>query len=76
VLTGYEKLQKAFDLEADTDALMDARDWCQQIVIVRFMELIHRAHNTAYQRNLSWGSVPIYCTEHDYDFLVVSSNGT
>ena len=38
ILTGFEKLQFAFEsLELDDDDLQYARDWSEQIIIARFM---------------------------------------
>lgn len=79
VLTGFEKFQALFETieekeENDewTDEMQDARDWCEQIIISRFMELMKNAHETAKQRKLDWGNIPIYFTEHAYDFIVKS----
>jgi hypothetical protein len=72
-LEGYEKLQEAFqNIELDTDELQNARDWCEQIVIARFMELLTNAHKIAKTKKLNWATVPIYFTEHSYDFIVKS----
>jgi hypothetical protein len=74
-IEGLEKLQKAFEtLELDTDNLQDARDWCEQIIIAKFMELMKTAHLTAKQKGYSWATIPIYFTEHSYDFVVKSEN--
>lgn len=79
VLTGYEKFQNLFETieekeENDewTDEMQEARDWCEQIIISRFMELMKKAHETAKERKLDWGNIPIYFTEHAYDFIVKS----
>jgi len=70
----YEKLQSAFaHTELKTTDLQNARDWCEQIIIARFMELIRTAHTTAAQQNLGWAKVPVYYTEHAYDFVVRSA---
>lgn len=74
-IEGLEKLQNAFETtELDTDNLQDARDWCEQIIIARFMELMRTAHLTAKQKGYSWVTTPIYFTEHSYDFIVKSEN--
>ena len=74
-IEGLEKLQTAFEtIELDTDQLQNARDWCEQIIIVRFMELMRTAHLTAKQKGYSWATIPIYFTEHSYDFVVRSEN--
>jgi hypothetical protein len=74
-IDGYEELQKAFEtIELTTSDLQNARDWCEQIVILRFMELMRRAHLIAKRSNLNWARVPIYFTEHSYDFIVKSKN--
>lgn len=73
ILTGYEKLQNAFEnIELANDNLQDARDWCEQIIIIRFMELMRMAHLKAKQRNFEWANIPIYFTEHSYSFIVRS----
>jgi len=79
VLTGYEKFQNLFETIEEkeenyewTDEMQEARDWCEQIIISRFMELMKKAHETAKERKLDWGKIPIYFTEHAYDFIVKS----
>lgn len=73
VITGYEMLQETFEnVEPDTDELQDARDWCEQLVIARFMELMSAAHSEARKQNMRWAEVPLYFTEHSYDFIVFS----
>ncbi|MFZ4475388.1 MAG: hypothetical protein ACOYPR_09370 [Saprospiraceae bacterium] len=70
-----EELQAAFKTtKLDTDYMQDARDWCAQIIIARFMELMRTAHLTARQQGYSWATTPIYFTEHSYDFVVRSEN--
>jgi hypothetical protein len=72
-IDSYEPLQNAFDnIVLDTDDLQNARDWCEQIIIARFMELITNAHKIAKTKKLNWATVPIYFTEHSYDFIVKS----
>lgn len=72
-IEGLEKLQTAFEsIELDTDELQNARDWCEQLIIGRFMELMHKAHLTAKHKGYSWAKIPIYFTEHSYDFVVKS----
>lgn len=72
-IEGLQKLQNAFEtIELDTDNLQNARDWCEQIIIARFMELMRTAHLTATQKDYSWAKIPIYFTEHSYDFVVKS----
>ncbi|KFF24109.1 hypothetical protein [Chryseobacterium vrystaatense] len=79
VLTGYENFQMLFESieekeENDewTNEMQDARDWCEQIIIARFMELMTTAHETAKKRKLDWKNIPVYFTEHAYDFIVKS----
>jgi hypothetical protein len=73
VLTGFEKIQTAFEnIEIDNDNLQNSRDWCEQIIIARFMELMRTAHLKAKEKNLSWAEIPIYFTEHSYDFIIKS----
>ena len=72
-IEGYEELQDAFEnIELDTDDLQNARDWCEQIVISRFMELMTASHKIAKTKKLNWATIPIYFTEHSYDFIVKS----
>lgn len=79
VLTGFENLQTSFENieekeENDewTDEMQDARDWCEQVIISKFMELISQAHETAKERKLNWGNIPVYFTEHAYNFVAKS----
>lgn len=81
ILTGYEKIQQAFanteeQIENNElpEEVQNARDWTEQIIIARFMELMRTAHLTARQRNLVWATIPIYFTEHSYDFIAKSDN--
>jgi hypothetical protein len=72
-IQGYEKLQSAFKtVELSNDILQDARDWSEQIIIARFMELMRAAHLSAKANNLEWAAIPIYFTEHSYDFILKS----
>jgi hypothetical protein len=72
-IQGYEKLQSAFKtVELSKGILQDARDWSEQIIITRFMELMRAAHLSAKVENLKWAAIPIYFTEHSYDFIVKS----
>jgi hypothetical protein len=73
ILTGFEKLQTAFRTKNARDGgLRDARDWCEQIILARFMELMRAAHLKARDKNLQWALIPIYFTEHSYDFILKS----
>ncbi|GAA4300436.1 hypothetical protein [Nibribacter koreensis] len=75
VITGYENLQEAFEnIEPDTDDLQDARDWSEQLVIARFMELMSATHWEAKRQNMEWAELPLYFTEHSYDFIVKSES--
>jgi hypothetical protein len=72
-IDNYEKLQEAFyNIKLDTDDLQNARDWCEQIIITRFMELMRATHLIAKSRNLNWAKIPTYFTEHSYDFIAKS----
>ncbi len=72
-LHGFEKLQDAFEIiEPDSQQVQDAKDWCEQIIIARYMELMHAARTLAKQKQMKWAAVPIYFTEHAYDFIVKS----
>ena len=78
IVKGYEELQEAFyefgNLDEPSDDLILSRDWCEQIVIIRFAELMVSAHQTAKNQNLAWASIPLYFTEHGYDFIINSIN--
>lgn len=75
-IEGYESLQEAFATETATETATkeekDARDWSEQLIIARFMELMRAAYVAARQRDAPWVDVPIYFTEHSYDFIVRS----
>ncbi len=80
-ILGYERFQELFEsveeLEEEgefTDEMSDAYDWCEQIIIARFMELVRNAHLVAKKKNLEWAKIPIYFTEHEYEFIVKSEN--
>lgn len=74
-LHGLEALQKAFEKFAKGNkANRDARDWCEHLIIARFLELMRAAHLTAKSKQLKWSEIPVYCTEHEYDFVYKSMN--
>lgn len=68
VISGYEDLQQAF--EEDADNWEEAKDWCEQLIIAQYMQLVYVAHHKAQNRNLPWAKIPVYCTEHGYDFIL------
>ena len=73
-LTGLEKLQIAFaNIEPKNKILKDSRDWCEQIIIIRFAELMRNAHLNAKEKKLPWASIPVYFAEHDYLDLILKS---
>jgi len=75
IIEGLKKLQNAFEtVEPDNDNLQNARDWSEQLIIARFMELMRAAHLTAKENNFAWDTIPIYFTEHSYDFILKSKN--
>lgn len=75
ILRGYEGLQRAFEeSEPDSAEAQGARDWCEQLVIARYMQLVQAAHKEAENQGLPWAALPIYCTEHAYDFVIRSVN--
>jgi len=78
-LTGFENLQTAFsEIEEKeengdwSDDEQEARDWCEQIIISRFMKLMREAHQLAKEKKLAWSEIPVYSTIHSYDFIVKS----
>lgn len=72
-IQGYENLQSVFEkIEIHNEDLQNASDWCEQIIIARFMELMRAAHLVTKRRNLKWANIPIYFTEHAYDFVIKS----
>lgn len=74
-IAGFEDIQHAFKNTAlKSRALMDAYDWCEQIVIIRFMEFIRMAHVKAAEKNYPWAKVPVYFTENGYEFILRSVN--
>jgi hypothetical protein len=75
VIGGYERLQMAFktiDEKPADNNRADASAWCEQIIIARYMELIRAAHLSAKAGGMRWATIPIYFTEHSYDFIVKS----
>ncbi|MES2773618.1 MAG: hypothetical protein V4722_05515 [Bacteroidota bacterium] len=73
VLSGYEQQQNAFEsIELDSDHLQDSRDWCEQLIIARFMELMFCAHSDSKKKGLGWATIPLYYTEYSYDFILRS----
>ena len=51
-----------------------SRDWCEQIIIIRFMELMYNAHLTSSKKQLNWAKIPVYFTEHEYSFTLKSEH--
>jgi hypothetical protein len=75
-IQGYQKLQSAFETvkEPGNDDIKNAKDWAEQIIIARFMELMRATHLAAKAKGLKWATIPIYFTEHSYDFIIRSEN--
>ncbi|UOG76520.1 hypothetical protein MTX78_07945 [Hymenobacter tibetensis] len=71
VITGYEELQQAFEEDADDEE--EAKDWCEQLVIAQYMQLVYIAHQRARTQNLPWAKISVYYTEHGYDFILRSA---
>ena len=73
-IEGYEKLQRAFETFDSNynKGQQDARDWCEQVIIARYMELVRAAQLSARTNDMGWAGIPIYFTEHEYDFIVVA----
>ena len=80
ILKGYEDLQRTYEkymkkyensdpVPKDLEA---AEGWCEQIIITRFMELMRTAHLKAKEKGMPWARIPIYFTEHGYNFIVQS----
>jgi hypothetical protein len=72
--TAFSEIEEKEENDEWTDELQDARDWCEQIIIAKFMELMREAHSIGKRKQYSWAAVPIYFTEHEYDFVVKSDN--
>jgi hypothetical protein len=67
-----EHTLKTLNFSEATGIAEAARDWCEQLIIARFMELMRAAHLEAARRGLAWAKLPLYFTEHAYDFVVKS----
>ena len=65
------KQQKEWTAEYRT-----VRDWCEQIVCIKFMELIREAHLIAKRKQYLWATIPIYFSEcaYDFEFVLKSEN--
>lgn len=75
IIEDCESLQEAFeDDELDSNDQQNARDWCEQLIIARYMQLVHAAHQYAKEKAFAWSLIPVYCTEHGYDFIIRSIN--
>jgi len=76
-IEGYEKMQRAFEVfdERYNKDQKDSRDWCEQIIIARYMELVRAAQLFARDNEMGWAGIPIYFTEHGYDFIVTAPGG-
>jgi hypothetical protein len=78
VIKNFEKLQVVFEKykndEPQSKKIQDAEYLCYFIIIVRFMELMRKAHLVAKQKQYSWAKIPIYFAKHDQDYTVKSEN--
>ena len=72
--TAFSEIEEKEENEEWTDEFQDARDWCEQIIIAKFMELMRAAHLIAKRKQYLWAKIPTYITEHGYDFVVKSEN--
>ena len=79
IIEGFEPVQQAFaNAFANPNPTREqdkAQDWCEQIVIARFMELMRSVHLKAKEKGLGWSNIPLYFTEHEYTFVVRSTIG-
>jgi len=72
--TAFSEIEEKEENDEWTDELQEARDWCEQIIIAKFMELMGEAHLIAKRKQYLWATLPVYFTEHEYDFVVKSEN--
>lgn len=68
-LKGFEKIQIAFsEIEEReengdwTEVLHSSMEWCEQLVIIKFMELMRDVHLYAKKNGFLWAQIPIYFT--------------
>ena len=44
-------------------------------MIIKFVELMKEVHLIANKKQYDWAKIPIYFTEHGYDFVIKSEAG-
>ncbi|OGX89248.1 hypothetical protein BEN47_07570 [Hymenobacter lapidarius] len=74
VINGLEELQEAYRdyLENDKgsdEALTEAFEVCELIIILRLHELFKEARKLAITQKANWGKVPLFVTAHDSGLL-------
>ncbi|HVW58781.1 MAG TPA: hypothetical protein VHC48_02055 [Puia sp.] len=68
----HEVIGRSLVGQADETIFVIEGYWCEQVIIARFMELMRAAHMSAKEKRMTWADVPVYFTEHAYDFIVRS----
>lgn len=74
VITGYEDLQTAckdhLDNKRYNDPVQrDAKDFCELVITLRFIQLIAHTVKYAREHNLPWKNIPVFGTSHDEEIL-------
>jgi hypothetical protein len=71
ILTGFEDIQIAFEDFCGTEHHV-ALDWCEQIVICRFMEFVRSTHLYGAINGLRWSKTKVYFRKQENDFVLMS----
>jgi len=81
VIKGLGRLQEVYFEESMLheesmmeDALQNASDWCEQLIVVKFLQFMCKAHLLAKEKSYECACIPIYFSVHDYEIIIRSVN--
>ncbi len=78
-LTGYEEIQATYQDYIDNEKYKDsnmqaASDVAELLIVLRLQELVRAATETAKHKKLSWATIPVFASAHDYYDTVYKAN--
>lgn len=68
----FELFQMLEKRQQIPESLQEARDWAEQLILARSLELVHAAHQKAKEFDLEWADLPLYASLKEYNFAIRS----
>jgi len=78
-LTGYEELQATYQVYMDNEKYKESKiqaasDVAELLIVLRLQELVREAVEAAKSNSLSWATIPVFASAHDYYDTVYKAN--